>query len=368
MEVAYMAEASVRWRSSGGRGEWEVTPSGKLTGRTVVVRIDQLGLDLPSETYGDDNESQAKPRLRKFEQHNRKKLHLVPLVMAAARLADPARQDKLGGVEWPLRNKRFLVSEMRFEIAEDDGATAVLRPLYARILHAEDRVIDLQQRFQSVKDDIDRLPDIGADRPLLADAIREHRDAVMAGVNWISIRKAADGVIEHLAEEFGETNDASVTTIESLPKSDYEDDLDPDYKGKEGKVLTRLHTYRERDPELRKQAKGLFKAKHGKLFCECCGFDPGEFYGPRGEDRIQGHHRTPVTELLPDTVRRPQDLAMVCPNCHDIIHATKPWLTVEELRAQLLERGKHHFSGPVDGPGRGRHDQRSGRNQRWRII
>jgi predicted HNH restriction endonuclease len=31
---------------------------------------------------------------------------------------------------------------------------------------------------------------------------------------------------------------------------------------------------------------------------------------------------------MPDTVTKAEDLAMVCPNCHDIIHAKRPRITV----------------------------------------
>ena len=74
-----------------------------------------------------------------------------------------------------------------------------------------------------------------------------------------------------------------------------------------------------------------------------CGFDAGKFYGERGEDRIHALHRTPVEELLPDSVTRAEDLAMVCPNCHDIIHAKRPWISVEELREQLIKAGHTSF-------------------------
>ena len=39
---------------------------------------------------------------------------------------------------------------------------------------------------------------------------------------------------------------------------------------------------------------------------------------------FQAHHKTPLEELMSDTVTKAEDLAMVCPNCHDIIHAKPP--------------------------------------------
>lgn len=329
------ATCTVRWRPSGGRGEYEVVPSQALVGRDISLRIPQLGITIPTETTG--TISQGKPRLRKKDSNNRSKLHLVPLVMAAARLPDPAREDKTGKAVWPLENKGFLVSHMDFQIAESDVKRVVLVPIAARILHS-DESIDLQQRFAHIADDVTNLATIKAQYPDLAAAIAAHTKAVKTQVNDKALRDTADDVIKIQGLTFGKSNTAAVSTIVSLPVTPLEDDI----KGQEGRVLTRLHSYRERDRTLVKKAKALFKQRNGKLYCECCGFDPEPFYGDRGQDRIQAHHRRPVEELLPDSVTKAEDLAMVCANCHDVIHSKRPWLGVEELRGLLLARGTHY--------------------------
>lgn len=339
---APLPRCTVHWRPSGGksktggRGEYEFVPANSLANRSVVVRFDQLGIDTPAEVVGVVKGKQGKPRLRKFEKNNRKKMHLVPLVLAVARLPQPVREDKTKTVSWPLEDKGFIVSETEFEVVDDDGATVTLRPLEVRILHAESHPINLQARLDSIAKDNADLGAVRAKHPALADAIKKHMDAVSAGINSIAIRKAADAVIGEQTEEFGKTNSASVSTVESLPPTPLEEDI----TGKEGKILTRLHSYRERDRGFVKKSKDAFKAKHGKLFCECCGHDPVAVYGPRGEDRIAAHHKTPVEELMPDTITTPEDLAMVCPNCHDIIHAKRPWMAVEDLRALLAKKVK----------------------------
>lgn len=316
------------WRPSGGRGEYEFVPSTSLVGRRVTIRIPELSVQIDSEVTG--TISQGKPRLRKDEPNNRQKLHLVPLVMAAARLPDPAREDKLGKVSWPLENKAFIVSEMDFSIAHDDGTTTILEPLAVHILHSS-QVIDLKMRFAAIAADVAALPSILKRDAALGQAIRKHVASLKK--NSAVIRTTADDVIALEAKVFGKSNAAAVSTIISLPPTPLEDDI----KGKEGRVLTRLHSYRERDRKLVKRAKDAFKLKHGKLYCECCGNDPKDTYGERGEDRVQAHHRTPVEELMPDSVTKAEDLAMVCPNCHDIIHAKRPWITIEQLKTILSE-------------------------------
>ena len=60
-------------------------------------------------------------------------------------------------------------------------------------------------------------------------------------------------------------------------------------------------------------------------------------YGARGVGYIQYHHRTPLTEL--DAGRRPtpDDLHLICANCHAMLHAEDQPITVEELKALVRD-------------------------------
>ncbi len=53
---------------------------------------------------------------------------------------------------------------------------------------------------------------------------------------------------------------------------------------------------------------------------------------------MEAHHTRPVHEINPGQVTRLADLALVCANCHRMIHARRPWLTMPELRALLQGR------------------------------
>lgn len=322
----------VKWRPSGGRGEYEVVPSDALIDCRIYVVLPDLDCVIDSETYG--AKVQGKPRLRKVEKNNRKKLHLTPLVLAAARLPDPAREDKAGDVQWPLENKKFLVSETTFEIVRVENKIAFVRPISASILHSSIK-IDLVSRFANIAEDIRKMPEIIAKDPDLGMAIERHAQTVRSGQNTMDIRFFADDIIAMQREKFGDSNTASISLVQSLEPSPFEDDI----TGKEGRILTRLHSFRERSRKIVVEAKRIFEEKHGFLFCECCGFYPEKFYGERGRGRIQAHHKTPLEMLMPDTETSPTDLAMVCPNCHDVIHAKRPWITVDNLREILASTG-----------------------------
>lgn len=103
----------------------------------------------------------------------------------------------------------------------------------------------------------------------------------------------------------------------------------------EGRVLTRLHRSRERDPKLAKRKKDRVFEETGRLACEGCGADAVEKYGAAGAGVIDAHHTKPLHTLSRPAETKLEDLALPCPTCHRIVHAGKPWLTIEQLRAAV---------------------------------
>lgn len=109
---------------------------------------------------------------------------------------------------------------------------------------------------------------------------------------------------------------------------------EPDIEeAEEGKVLTRLHRFRERNRSLAKAKKQEALKKHGRLQCEACSFDFAQAYGPAGEGIIDVHHTRPVHTLKPGEKTKLSELALLCANCHRMIHSNRKWLTVEQVRA-----------------------------------
>lgn len=103
----------------------------------------------------------------------------------------------------------------------------------------------------------------------------------------------------------------------------------------EGLLLTREHRYRERDQSLVRACKARALQKHGRLVCEACGFSFAERYGPEAAGIIECHHRQPLHTLPEHHLTHIDDLALLCANCHRVIHATRDWISVDELRARI---------------------------------
>lgn len=140
--------------------------------------------------------------------------------------------------------------------------------------------------------------------------------------NAIAQRDREECYARYAAPE-GMSEAALLTTV--VPT---EDDLEA---VEEGGLALREHFVRERDRGLRKRKIEAARRDGIPIVCEACGFDFGAVYGDRGRDYCEVHHRTPLHESGP-TSSRLADLAILCANCHRMIHRGAT-LSVEELVA-----------------------------------
>lgn len=114
-------------------------------------------------------------------------------------------------------------------------------------------------------------------------------------------------------------------------------ELDDDFSGSDSIIEIRkyrLHRRIERDSSAARKAKKV----HGHV-CQACGFDFQAVYGELGAAFIEAHHLTPLA-ALPEGEPAPQDpktdFAVLCSNCHRMIHKTGLPGDLEGLR----ERGQ----------------------------
>lgn len=114
-------------------------------------------------------------------------------------------------------------------------------------------------------------------------------------------------------------------------------DIDDEQEFPEGEERRRFkeHVRRERDPRVVRLAKELSLASEKRLECEACGFDFAEKYGSDGHGYIEGHHTTPLHQMKKGHKTKIGDIALVCSNCHRMLHRIKPLLKVEELIERL---------------------------------
>lgn len=91
----------------------------------------------------------------------------------------------------------------------------------------------------------------------------------------------------------------------------------------------------ERNPIAREKC-----LEHHGYACKVCSFDFEATYGPVGKGYIHVHHVIPLSEIRGEYVVDPiNDLIPVCPNCHAMIHRTRPALRIKQLKEHLHDRG-----------------------------
>jgi hypothetical protein len=92
---------------------------------------------------------------------------------------------------------------------------------------------------------------------------------------------------------------------------------------KEGEARRRFVLHRHREQELRrKKIAQALRAGKNRLRCEVpgCGLDFEAVYGKTGKGYTQVHHLRPLAEGEGSRATSLADLAVVCANCHVMIH------------------------------------------------
>ena len=155
---------------------------------------------------------------------------------------------------------------------------------------------------------------------------------------------------QEIFEEFypvkkrGELKVLAAKIRESVSKEDFREKLyqigdeDEERGVKEGSVLYRLHKYKERNSKIVKIKKEKTLKKYGRLVCEVCEFDFHEFYGELGEGFIECHHIEPLSSIELEKETKLKDLALVCSNCHRMLHRKISTLSVKNLKSIIKHK------------------------------
>lgn len=137
--------------------------------------------------------------------------------------------------------------------------------------------------------------------------------------------------------------DHLVNDLENIESGILKDNV-PEYnpEAHEGtrKDATRKHILRERNSKLVQLKKHEALSK-GDLKCECCSFDFHAAYGELGFGFIECHHIIPINQG--ERITKKEDLALVCSNCHRMLHRKdseiNDYRTVKQLK-EIIEINK----------------------------
>jgi 5-methylcytosine-specific restriction protein A len=151
---------------------------------------------------------------------------------------------------------------------------------------------------------------------------------------FAKFQKAPD-VMHQIAEDLRQN------ALSDTPEDYSSDALYDDGSVLEGRYLLRFHVERERNQGLRQRKIRSVLAHSGSLACEACDLDFGQFYGDRGHGYIECHHVEPL-HTAGERATRINDLALLCSNCHRMIHRKPPWPTPSELRSIIQAQSRHN--------------------------
>ncbi|MGL5027707.1 MAG: HNH endonuclease [Shewanella oncorhynchi] len=99
----------------------------------------------------------------------------------------------------------------------------------------------------------------------------------------------------------------------------------------EGNSRLVSHLKRERNHKIVELKKQDTLNTLGRLRCEVCYFDFEKVYGKHGAGFCEVHHLLPLHKADGIVKTALDDLAIICSNCHRIIHRIEPMPSIQEL-------------------------------------
>lgn len=159
----------------------------------------------------------------------------------------------------------------------------------------------------------------------LARKYREHPEALHAAAS--AIRASVDAQIEIAADDLPELPPATEQRV-----------------FREGRQRLTLHRRLERNRQAVVAKLSEVRQMTGGLACEVCGFDFEVTYGSLGQGFAECHHRVPLAEVGERDTQL-SDLAVVCANCHRMLHRrTSRGTLLSPIELKTLLQKREHLS------------------------
>jgi len=92
--------------------------------------------------------------------------------------------------------------------------------------------------------------------------------------------------------------------------------------------------------KFRKRHRGLIEEKkeNSDYRCEVCEMKFEEVYGDIGRDYIIAHHKEPIGSRKKASNTTLDDIALVCANCHAMLHRRERLMSISELRRRIRKK------------------------------
>lgn len=167
----------------------------------------------------------------------------------------------------------------------------------------------------------------------------------------LSIPRAVKGGIGQSNVWYADSQESQehVFRVQTLIRKGFTEELpDVDIAAEEGNQKLRAHLIRERNSKLVKEKKKQVLEKTGKLCCEVCNFNFKESYGKFGKNFCEIHHLKKLSEADGVITTELSDLAVVCSNCHRVIHMHNPMLTIKRLICEISKKKRATWKANIE--------------------
>lgn len=310
----------MHWRPSGGRGEYEYTNApATVENKLVTLYIPELQATIATDVRF--RKIDGKPRFRRDDPSNKAELNLAPLVAAICGLPSPIREDK--GTTPEFRAKQWVLDTVSFQSEAEDSESVTLVPVALSVRRGGD--INISERINELLALRDRFAEV---EKLLVAIQSQKNSADLTTLGEIAYEAAPVG-----------TADLPDTDRKVMSELMLSDPSMPTTLGSEGRRRMVAHMQRERNKKIVDHAKLAFERRYGYLFCESCGVHLPDAYGPLADGFIEAHHRLPLARVEDQIETKTEDLAMLCPTCHRMIHRLEDCSLVA-LREILSRTGR----------------------------
>lgn len=119
----------------------------------------------------------------------------------------------------------------------------------------------------------------------------------------------------------------AIIELRAVPDSEAED-----ISAREGALSACSHLRHERSRRIIAAKRRRVMRTTGRVACEACAFDFQQFYGNIGVGFCEVHHLRPLGKANQEVTTKLDDLAVVCSNCHRMLHRSHPFLTIKQLK------------------------------------
>ncbi|MDP8245994.1 MAG: HNH endonuclease [Candidatus Hinthialibacter antarcticus] len=132
----------------------------------------------------------------------------------------------------------------------------------------------------------------------------------------------------------GKSQQLTVEKLQSNEILSFESELKLEKKAQKQQEVLEGEKYKA-EIEFRRRNSGVILAKkaNSDFRCEVCGFSFEEKYGTIGDEYIIAHHLNPIS--MGEQLTTLDDIALVCANCHAMVHTKNPPIPIDELRKIL---------------------------------